>query len=176
MRKCHQDNSHSFCKLNSEVTSHHFGCILFVRGESLDAAHTQREVITQDVTARRRGSLGSILFCAQCLPQQEMVTNGRFLEENESPANIKQNGQDNSNRNNNIPLSSHLTGRTQALGSCLSQYPSFTTCCVTLHIYLICLAFISLSEDNNSTHHICSIDIFKKSLLFKVQKNDIYYQ
>ena len=36
-----------FCNLISEVTSHHFDCILFIGNKSLDPAHTPKEAITQ---------------------------------------------------------------------------------------------------------------------------------
>ena len=37
-----------FCKLIFEVTPHHFCPILFVRYESINPTHTQREWITQE--------------------------------------------------------------------------------------------------------------------------------
>lgn len=53
-----------FWNLVTEVTSHHFCCISFVRNKSLYPAHTQGEAmnigsVEQRVNTRRRGSLGA---------------------------------------------------------------------------------------------------------------------
>lgn len=93
---------------------------LFARSKSLGAAHTQREVITQGACEYQEED--SLLWHSW----STKISNGhigKFMEENKSPAHRKQNGQShidqsNSNRNNNIALSSHLTVKTQALGSC----------------------------------------------------------
>lgn len=53
-----------FYNLISEVTSHPFCCILFVRLKSLDPALTQSGEESQGMNTRNQGSLGAILEAA----------------------------------------------------------------------------------------------------------------
>ena len=53
-----------FCKLISEVTSHHFCCILFVRSKSVGPGHIQEEEITQGHEHQEERLTGAVLEAA----------------------------------------------------------------------------------------------------------------
>lgn len=157
-------NSHSFCNLNSEVTSHHFCCILFVRGESLGAAHTPREVIIQDVTARRRGHGVLSYFVVTVYHGKKWSQIGdseKKMKAQQTWNKMDRIIQIETQHSTFLPFDWQSTS-SGVLSELAPQLLHLLY--VTLHVYLICLASISLSE-NNSTYHIYSIDIFKKILV-----------
>ena len=70
-----EDGSHSLCILISEVTSHHFSHILFIRSKSIDPAHTEEKGIMQGLD--QESDIRTPVFTWKCI----YTTKSVFLTE-----------------------------------------------------------------------------------------------